>query len=306
MAIFKRIALFLLLNFCIVITLSIIIELLGLNIYLHRGGIDFSHLALFCMIWGLGSAFISLALSRAMARWFMGVQIIDPARASGEEKRLLDHVHALARKAGMRYMPQVGVFSSKSPNAFATGPSAKRSLVALSDSLINDLSEDELGAVIGHEITHITSGDMITMTLIQGVINGFVMFLARACAFIAAQALSGRSRNSRSNASPMVYYLFVVLFEVCFMTLGMLLVAAYSRWREFRADTGGAQLTSRPAMAHALQAINKQSKPIKQQGAFDALQIHTTRSRLLRLLSTHPPIEERIARLQVGSEILSS
>jgi len=306
MAIFKRIALFLILNLCIVITVSVITQLLGLNIYLGRHGINYSHLAIFCMIWGLGSAFISLALSRSMAKWFMGVQIIDPARASGSEKRLIDHVHALARKAGMRHMPQVGIFSSKSPNAFATGPSAKRSLVALSDSLIDTLSEDELGAVIGHEITHITSGDMITMTLIQGVINGFVMFLARICAYVAAQALSGRSRNSRSSVSPMVYILFVMLFEVCFMTLGMLLVAAYSRRREFKADTGGAQLTSRPAMAHALQAIDRAAKPPKQQGAFDSLQIHTKRGRLLRLLSTHPPIEERVERLQAGREILST
>lgn len=299
MAIVKRVILFLLLNLCIVTTVSVITQLLGLDIYLGRQGINFSHLAVFCMIWGLASAFISLVLSRSMAKWLMGVQIIDPTRASGEAKRLLDHVHALARKAGMRHMPQVGLFSSKSPNAFATGPSAKRSLIALSDSLISGLSEEELGAVIGHEITHITSGDMMTMTLIQGVINGFVMFLARACAYIAAQAISGRSRDSRSSVSPMVYFLCVTLFEICFMMLGMLLVAAYSRWREFRADTGGAQLTSRPAMANALRAIDCKSSPAQQQGAFDSLQIHTKRGRFLSLLATHPPIEKRIARLQV-------
>lgn len=304
MAFLKRITLFLLLNLAIVITVSLITQWLNLDIYLSAHGINYSDMAIFCLIWGMASAFISLALSRKMAVWMMGVQIIDPHTSDERARALLTRVHSLAQKAGMRDMPQVGLFSSKSPNAFATGPSAKRSLVALSDSLLTSLTEDELDAVIGHEITHITSGDMITMTLIQGVINGFVMFLARLCAFIFAQALSGRSKNSRSNISPMTYFLFVILFEMVFMSLGMLIVAAFSRRREYRADTGGAQLTSRSAMIGALRSLEKGTlAPNKKSTGFESLQIHEGRSRWLRLLATHPPIEERIAHLEAGLQI---
>ena len=163
MTLFKRIGLFLAVNLLVILTLSVTMNLLGVAPYLTAKGINYQALLLFCVIWGFGGAFISLALSRVMAKWMMGVQIIDPQNAREEEKRLVDTVHELCRQAHFTYMPEVGIYRSSEPNAFATGPSQKRSLIAVSSGLLQRMSSKELEGVLSHEIARIQNGDMVTM-----------------------------------------------------------------------------------------------------------------------------------------------
>jgi heat shock protein HtpX len=302
MAFAKRIILFLLLNFLVILMISAILHLLNIRPYLDANGLNYNSLLVFCLIWGMGGAFISLALSRVMAKWMMGVQLIDPKTIDPNARQLLQTVYELAESAGIPH-PQVGVFRSNEVNAFATGPTQSRSLVAVSTGLLNRLSPTEVKAVLGHEITHIANGDMVTMTLLQGVVNAFVMFLARVLAY--AFSHLGRSRdNNSSNGSLMSYMLFTYLFEVIFMILGSLVIAAYSRFREFRADAGGARLTSKEAMIAALEAL-KNAQTIKDpkadNPAMAAFKIsHPTKPGLLHLFATHPPLEVRIQRLKDG------
>jgi heat shock protein HtpX len=295
----KRILLFLAVNFVVVITLSLVLSLLGVSPFLQSHGLDLPTLMIFCLVWGMGGAFISLALSRQMAKWLMGVRLIDEATGDPQLRRLLDTVHRLSRQAGLPVMPQVGVFTSSDPNAFATGPSRRRSLVAVSTGLLSRMTPQELEGVVAHEISHIATGDMVTMTLLQGVVNAFVMFLAR----ILAYALTHTGKNRSENSSTGSYMLFVILFEVVFMVLGSLIVCAFSRWREFRADRGGARLAGKEHMIAALQALQVHSTEKgalpQQKAAFAPLQISTPKKRgWLRLFATHPPLEARIARLQ--------
>ncbi len=300
MALAKRVMLFLVVNFLVVFVISTILHLLNVGPYLQKNGLDYNSLLTFCFIWGMAGAFISLALSRISAKWMMGVQVIDLRTSDPSSKELLQTVYHLADSAGIP-RPEVGVFRSNEVNAFATGPTKSRSLVAVSTGLLNRFGSSEMKAVLGHEITHIASGDMVTMTLLQGVVNAFVMFLAR----ILAYALSGLGRN-RSNGSSggsvMGYVAFTYLFEILFMILGSLVVAAYSRFREFKADAGGARLTSKEAMISALKALQqvqnlKDSKA--DNPAMAAFKISTpAKSGLLALFATHPPLEERIERLK--------
>ena len=295
----KRIVLFLALNFLVVLMISFVLTLFNVRPYIQAYGLDYRSLLLFCSIWGMGGALISLSLSRVMAKWMMGVKIIDPNKASGEEKGLLDTVHHLSLKAGLKSFPEVGIYRSNEPNAFATGPSQKRSLVAVSSGLLNRMNPKEMEGVLGHEISHIANGDMVTMTLLQGVVNAFVMFLARVLAYV----VSGLGRNNRqgSQGISMSYILFVYLFEVVFMILGSLVVAAYSRYREYRADRGGARLAGKGAMISSLKALRsmQEIQDPKEQPAMAAFKIsHRGQKGLFRLFASHPPLDERIARLE--------
>lgn len=296
MAFAKRIFLFIALNFLVVLMISIVLNLLGVRPYLNANGINYNALLIFCLIWGFAGAFISLALSRVSAKWMMGVKVIDPHTHNAEEKKLLETVYALAKKAHLPAMPEVGFYPSNEVNAFATGPSRKRALVAVSTGLLNRMKTEEVEGVLGHEISHVANGDMVTMTLLQGVVNAFVMFLARVLAF----AVSGLGKNKEQGVSGS-YFLFMYLFEVIFMILGSIVVATYSRRREFRADAGGARLTSKHAMISSLQTLQalSQIKDHREQPAMNAFKISQTGKKgLLRLFASHPPIEERIARLQ--------
>jgi heat shock protein HtpX len=300
----KRIFLFVALNFLVVATISLVLNLLNIRPFLSAQGIDLSSLLTFCLVWGMGGALISLALSKTIAKWMMGVRVIEPHSASPEERHLVEIVRGLARTAGLKTAPEVGIFRSPEPNAFATGPSQNRSLVAISTGLAERMSEAELKAVLGHEIAHIANGDMVTMTLLQGVVNAFVMFLAR----ILAYALSGlgRNREQSSGGSYGTFMALTYLFEIVFMILGSLLVCAYSRWREFRADAGGARLAGREAMIGALQTLKTYQEirdPKADNPAIAAFKIATpvAKKSWLHYFATHPPIDERIERLQGGA-----
>ena len=296
----KRVFLFLAVNFLVVMTLSLVMNIFGIGRYLTPYGIDYTQLMGFCLIWGMGGAFISLSLSRIMAKWMMGVKLIDPNTSDSRLQELIQIVHNLSRSAGLPAMPEVGVYESSELNAFATGPSKSRALVAVSSGLLLRMSRDELEGVLGHEITHISNGDMVTMTLIQGVVNAFVMFLARAIAFAITQGSRGDNENRRS--SPMMYYVVQFVLEIVFMILGSIVVAWFSRAREYRADAGGARIAGRQNMVAALQALQRTFDQVdpSAQPAIQALKISSRPAGIMRFFSTHPPLAERIARLQMS------
>lgn len=299
MAMAKRIVLFLAVNILVVITLSIVLSLFHVQPFLQGYGLNIQSLLIFCLIWGMGGAFISLALSRQMAKWMMGVHIIDPDTGDPDLRRLIATVHQLARDAHLPDMPEVGIFESPEPNAFATGPTKRRSLVAVSSGLLRKMNQKELEGVLAHEISHIANGDMVTMTLVQGIINAFVMFLARVLAYVFSGM--GRSREG-SSGSYFSYMMFVFIFEIVFMLLGSIAVCWFSRFREFRADRGGADLAGRDKMIAALESLQRMKQihdPHAEKPSFQAFKISTRgKSGFMMLFATHPPLEERINRLQ--------
>jgi len=300
---FKRIFLFLAVNALVVITISALLSILGVQPYLTEKGLDLSALAIFCLVWGMGGAFISLGLSRIMAKFAMGVQIIDPETNDSRLQKLVQTVHRLAQDAGLQKMPQVGVYNSPDLNAFATGPTRNRSLVAVSSGLLERMDEKEIEGVLGHEIAHISNGDMVTMTLLQGVVNAFVMFLARVLAYVIANSLRG-DRDRGGGISGMTYFAIQFALEIVFMILGSIVVAWFSRFREYRADAGGARLAGTPNMIRALEALkrNYQIEAPQAKPALQTLQISGRGNGLLRFFSSHPPLEDRIARLsQAGT-----
>lgn len=284
----KRIVLFLITNLVVVLTISCVVSLLNLGPVLTSHGIDYNTLMIICLIWGMGGACISLALSRKMAKWMMRIQLVD------DTHRLYTLVERLARDAGLPDTPEVGIFSSRQMNAFATGPTKRRALVAVSSGLLDTMNERELTAVLAHEISHISNGDMVTLTLIQGVVNAFVMFLARAAAF----ALSGMSKNRNSRGSFGSYIMLTMLFEVVFMIFGSMVVSAFSRFREYRADRGGAMLTRKEDMIAALQTLQRAVQTPLKNKSLNAMLINAPRkSFALHLFATHPSIDNRIERL---------
>lgn len=299
MAIAKRIMLFLFVNFLIIMTLSILTSVLGIRPYLDANGINYESLLGFCLVWGMGGAFISLLLSRMMAKWMMGVKVIDPSTHDHTLQSLVSTVHQLSRSAGLGTMPQVGIYDSPEVNAFATGPSRSRSLVAVSTGLLKRMNESQVEGVLAHEISHVANGDMVTMALLQGIVNAFVMFLARAIAF--AIANMGRSRDERGGMSIFGYHMIVWVLESVFMLFGAMVIAAFSRFREFRADAGGARLAGSDKMIEALKGLQRTLEiedPRLNRPAIQTFKISTRRSGFLRFFATHPPLEERIARLE--------
>lgn len=295
----KRIFLFLAINFIVVITISAVLSFFNVKPYLNAHGLNYESLMIFCLIWGMAGALISLALSRKMAKWLMGVCVIDANNAEGANLQLVRLIERLSREAGLPDVPEVGIFSSSQLNAFATGPSKRRSLVAVSSGLLERMNEGELEAVLAHEISHIANGDMVTMTLIQGIVNAFVMFLARILAF----ALSSLGRGDNRGRSYGSFYMLTFVFEILFMILGSMIVALFSRFREYRADQGGAILAGKEKMIAALETLGKSQQAIpakeEQTKAMNALMIsRPSKMGLLRLFATHPPIEARIARLK--------
>lgn len=299
MALAKRVFLFLLLNILVIAMISLVLNLFNVRPFLSQYGIDYPSLLVFCLIWGMGGAFISLALSRVMAKWAMGVELIDPHTNDPSQRELAETVRSLAQSAGVP-TPQIGIYHSNEVNAFATGPTKNRALVAVSSGLLQRMKDEEIKAILGHEISHVANGDMITMTLLQGVVNAFVMFLSRVLAYIFSGL--GRSRENNSGGSYASYMVFVFLFDIVFMLLGSVVIAAYSRRREFRADTGGAHLAGKTNMIAALSSLrvlHEIRDPQTENPAFNSFKISAPAKKgLLHLFATHPPIEERIERLK--------
>lgn len=295
MALAKRVGIFLGVNLLILLTLSVTLNFLGIGGYFSARGIDYHALMVVCLVWGMGGAFISLGLSRVIAKWTMGVQVIDPATTDPALSELVNVVHSLASAAGLPKMPEVGYYPSPEINAFATGPTRSRALVAVSAGLLQTMDREQLEGVLGHEITHIANGDMVTMTLIQGVINALVMFLARVIAFF----LANRGNDGERSSAPS--YIVIFLLEIFLSFLGMIAVAAFSRWREYRADAGGARLAGREKMIGALEALrrNVEAADLTHKASLSTLKISGRRR--FSLFATHPPLEDRIERLKAGA-----
>jgi heat shock protein HtpX len=282
----KRIVLFILTNILVVMTISLVINLLGIRPYMTANGIDMGQLAAFCLVWGMGGSLISLAMSRLSAKWMMGVQVVPPT--SSEYAWVVMMVEQLARKAGLPKMPEVGIYDSPEVNAFATGPSKRRSLVAFSTGLLRSMNKNEIEGVAAHEIAHIANGDMVTMTLLQGVVNAFVMFFARIIGYVVSQNVKEENRHT-------VQWIVTFILDMALSFLGMIVVCAFSRHREFRADRGGAHYAGKQDMIAALQRLASNTRRYDDQPALAALKIS---GGVGKLFATHPPLEERIAALQ--------
>lgn len=291
----KRFLMFAVVNILIIVTISITFSVLGFRPYLNARGIDYPALMIFCFIWGMGGAFLSLALSRIMAKLFMGVKVIDPATREPELAWLVETVHNLARAANLPKMPEVGYYDSPEVNAFATGPTKSRALVAVSAGLLGSLDKRQIEGVLGHEIAHIANGDMVTMTLLQGIINAFVMFLARVIAFFVVRG----DKDSR-----FMRFLVTFALEIVLSILGSIVVAAFSRRREFTADAGGARLAGREKMIAALEGLTGlvDQASLTHNDSLATLKISSKpKSALFALFSTHPPLETRIEKLKMAA-----
>lgn len=301
MQFFKRIFLFLVVNFLVITMISIVLSLFNVQPYLTEYGISYRGLLIFSLVWGMGGAFISLGLSRIMAKWMMGVKVIDPNTRDAEKRKLLEMVYSLAQKARLPEMPEVGIFKAAEVNAFATGPTRSRSLVAVSSGLLQHMDDDQVEAILGHEVTHVANGDMVTMTLLQGVVNAFVMFLSRLLALVLSGF--GKGNNRGRSGSYGSFILFTYIFQILFMILGSLVVFWFSRRREYKADYGGAKLAGKKKMIGALEGlqsyVNQHLKKTPQQEALQTFKIsQPTKSGWAHLFASHPPLEMRIKRLK--------
>ncbi|WP_186577864.1 protease HtpX [Aquibacillus kalidii] len=284
----------------IVIVWSLITSLTGINGSFQTGGpglgIDYVSLMVFSLVVGFAGSFISLAMSRWMAKMMMKVKVLDPNSSLNEqEQAVVEKVHRLARAAGLVHMPQVGIYQSHEVNAFATGPSKKRSLVAVSTGLLQTMDDDAIEGVIAHEVAHVANGDMVTMTLLQGIVNTFVVFFSRIVAIIV-------SRFVREDLQVVVQFISIIVFQILFSILGSLVVSAYSRHREYHADRGGADLAGRDKMAHALRSLKAYTDRARVDDRTDDSAIQTMKINgkggLVSLFSTHPDLDDRIARLE--------
>ena len=293
-----RIALFLATNMAILVVASITLNLLGFDSIMAANGIDLNlgALLVFCGVFGMGGALVSLLISKWMAKRSMGVKIIERP-ANRQEQWLVDTVAELAQKAGVG-MPEVGIFPSPNSNAFATGYNRNNALVAVSAGLLQRFSPEEAKAVLAHEIGHVANGDMITLTLIQGVVNTFVMFFARIIGHTVDRVVFKTERGFGIG-----YFITTIIAEIVLGILASTIVFWFSRWREFRADAAGADLASRGAMIAALQRLrSEQGLPNDMPGEMTAFGISgELKEGLMSLFLTHPPLEKRIAALQAAS-----
>ena len=286
----KRIFLFILTNVLVVAVLGVVASLLGVNRYLTANGLNLGALLGFALVMGFGGAIISLLISKPMAKWTSGVQVIEQPR-NADEAWIMDTVRKLAVKAGIK-MPEVGIFEG-APNAFATGAFKNSALVAVSTGLLQGMTREEIEAVMGHEIAHVANGDMVTMTLIQGVMNTFVVFLSRVIGYAVDSFL--RKGDERNSGPGIGYMVSTLVLDIVLGFAASMVVAWFSRQREFRADAGSAQLLGRKQpMVNALARLGGMTpgelpKSVAAMGLAGGIG---------QLFSTHPPIEERIAALQ--------
>jgi heat shock protein HtpX len=291
-----RIALFLATNAAILVLISIVFQVFGFEGILAENGVDLNLQALLVMsaVIGFGGSFISLAMSKFLAKRSMGVKIIEQP-ANRTEQWLVDTVRRQAQQAGIG-MPEVGIFNAPEPNAFATGMSRNNALVAVSAGLLQNMDADEVEAVLGHEITHVSNGDMVTMGLIQGVINTFVIFLSRIIGHVVDRVVFKTQRGYGP-----AYFITSIVAQIFLSIIASVIVMWFSRRREFRADAGGASLAGRNKMIGALQALQRGSEPHDLPGEFAAFGISGgLGTGIKKLFMSHPPLEERIAALRAA------
>jgi heat shock protein HtpX len=288
----KRIFLFVLTNLAVMVVLGVVASLLGVNRFLTANGLNLSALLGFSLIMGFGGAIISLLMSKPMAKWSTGAQVITTPQ-NQDEAWIVDTVRRLSEKAGIA-MPEVAIYEGE-PNAFATGAFRNSALVAVSTGLLQGMTREEVEAVLGHEIAHIANGDMVTLTLIQGVLNTFVVFLSRVVGYLVDSALR---KNDEENTGPgMGYYITSIVLDIVLGFVASMIVAWFSRQREFRADAGSAQLLGRKQpMVNALGRLGQM-----QAGALpSSVAAMGITGDLGKLFASHPPLEERIAALQAA------
>src|SRR5215468_2771474 len=285
----KRIFLFVVTNIAVLLVLSVVSSLLGVDRWLTENGLNMGALLVFSAIFGFGGAFISLLISKPMAKWSTGAQVIEAPR-NESETWLLGTVKKLAEQAGVR-MPEVAVYEGE-PNAFATGAFRNSALVAVSTGLLGSMSREEIEAVLGHEMAHVANGDMVTLTLIQGVVNTFVVFLSRVVAFFVDRIVFRTERGTGPG-----YYITMIVAQILLGILASIIVAWFSRRREFRADAGSAEYLGTPQpMIHALSRLGG-LPPGELPKSLTGFGI-TDKAGIAALFATHPPIEDRIRALQ--------
>lgn len=289
-----------LVSFTVQFIVSFAARFFGIN--LTSGG--YAGLFVLCLAYGMVGSFVSLQLSRWMAKRFHGVQVIDPTTTDQTERKLIDMVYRIARTAGLEVMPEVGYYDAADVNAFATGPSKKRSLVAVSSGLMNSMNDSEIEGVLAHEIAHITNGDMVTLTLIQGVVNAFVMFIAQIITMAIMNVLRGKDDDRPGFGDFFLRQGIYMAVSTVFALLGSLVVNYFSRHREFRADAGGARYSTPEKMTAALmklQTLHLRPIPVQEKEGSDklaTLKIFGKSTGFSALFMTHPPLEERIAALK--------
>lgn len=302
----KRIFLFILTNILVMTTIVVVWSLIttftGVSGSFENNGsglgINYGSLMVFSILVGFIGSFFSLAISRWVAKKMMKVKVLDPNDSLGERERaVVEKVHRLCRRAGLMHMPEVGIYRSSEVNAFATGPTKKRSLVAVSAGLLNEMDDDAVEGVLAHEVSHIANGDMVTMTLLQGIVNTFVVFLSRIVAIVV-------SRFVREELQLVVRFAAIIVFQILFSILGSIVVNAYSRHREYHADRGGADFAGRDKMTHALRSLQHyagraQVKDRTDDSALQTMKING-KGGMVKLFSSHPDIEDRIRRLEQG------
>jgi len=293
---FKRIGLFLLTNLAIIVVISLLLSIFNVKPYLSSHGLDYQSLLIYALIVGFTGSLISLFMSKWMAKHAYGIQVIDRP-ATQIESLLLNTVRKLAGQMHIG-MPEVGIYESPEPNAFATGWNKNNAIVAVSTGLLNLMDQDELEGVLGHEMSHIANGDMVTLTLIQGVVNTFVIFFARIAAFLVSQALR-RSSDDEAPVGGFAYYATAMIFEILFGILASIIVMWFSRYREYRADAGSAHYLGKDKMIKALRKLQAaMALPREEQApSMEIMKISSGKS-ILGLFSSHPPIEDRIRALQ--------
>jgi heat shock protein HtpX len=288
-----RIILFLGTNLAIMLVLSVVCSIFGIDRWTYaHAGVNLPPLLIFCAVFGMGGAFISLALSKTFAKMSVGAQVIAEPRNESEQW-LFNTIRTHAQNAQIG-TPDIAIYDAPEMNAFATGMSKNHALVAVSTGLLRSMNRDQVSAVLGHEITHVSNGDMVTLALIQGVLNTFVMFLARIIGGVIDGAMSGGRDGERGGG--IGYFFIVIILQTLLGVLATIIVMWFSRWREFRADAGGAKLGGRQNMISALQALAGTDHSTLPK-AFQAFGINGEHG-VARLFMSHPPIEERIAALR--------
>jgi heat shock protein HtpX len=287
----KRVFLFLATNFAIVLVLSVTMRLLGVEPYLNAQGLNLGSLLIFAAVMGMGGSFISLAISKWTAKRSVGAEVIETPRNEGE-RWLVETVRRQAQQAGIG-MPEVAIYQSPDVNAFATGMNKNNALVAVSTGLLQSMTREEAEAVLGHEVSHVANGDMVTLALIQGVVNTFVMFLSRVIGYLVDKIVFKTERGQGP-----AFFVTMIVAEMVLGILASIIVMWFSRQREFRADRGGASLAGRQKMINALERLKQaHPEPLPEKMAAFGISGHNGGG-LKRLFMTHPPLEERIAVLK--------